>query len=543
MNVNWKTLSVFCVLIISGRAIPQDAETVFNKASSLVFTIETPSTVGTGFLVAPDIFVTCYHVVKGAGSNLKLRQDPKTKLNYILHDEEADIALFRLNRKFSTHLPLADSAAIGSPVYVIGTPLGNLDRSITNGIVSQKYTPDKFQLLQISAAISPGSSGSPVLNKFGQVVGIATGSYEEGQLTNFALGAKEIKSFLFLANIVTARSKLNSRKQDVSPQSTIVKSPLMQIRGHSGSTLSVAFTPDGSSLASSGVNNKHVNESTSRYDECLKFWDVKTGKLKLKFLKDAVFADNISFSKASPLMAYSVMNATNSKSSPVSFKVEVRNWKTGAFQSKVSNQTEIISQVSLSKSGKSLTWASQDGKVSIWNTHSGKLIRSFRTTVNISDMNCTSDESKIAIGGSDLGLIFIFSRSGHQEHSSELNIDQPVSSLKFSHDGLTLGCCSGSKFNLWKVKSPRTKNSWNWTKLSFNGHKSFVNELAFSPDDSIVATASGDKTIKLWNAKTGGLLSTFIGHKHPALCLAFSPDGSKLASGDSDGNILLWKIK
>jgi WD40 repeat protein len=75
-----------------------------------------------------------------------------------------------------------------------------------------------------------------------------------------------------------------------------------------------------------------------------------------------------------------------------------------------------------------------------------------------------------------------------------------------------------------------------------HGHTGFVRSVAFSPDRKTLASASADKTIRLWNVHTHEQLGVLIGHTGPVLSVAFSPNGSTLASGSADKTIRLWNV-
>ena len=75
---------------------------------------------------------------------------------------------------------------------------------------------------------------------------------------------------------------------------------------------------------------------------------------------------------------------------------------------------------------------------------------------------------------------------------------------------------------------------------SLRGHTLSVTSVAFSPDEQILASGSGDETIRLWDANTGELIETLEGHRDPVISVAFSPDGRILASGSDDDTIRLW---
>lgn len=95
--------------------------------------------------------------------------------------------------------------------------------------------------------------------------------------------------------------------------------------------------------------------------------------------------------------------------------------------------------------------------------------------------------------------------------------------------------------------------------LTLRGHNAGVTSVAFSPDGSLIASASGDGTVKLWTSRTGALARTLIGHRYVVGRVAFSPDGKTLASGDNgvhikqpgetgyveqeDGSLKLWNVQ
>ena len=76
--------------------------------------------------------------------------------------------------------------------------------------------------------------------------------------------------------------------------------------------------------------------------------------------------------------------------------------------------------------------------------------------------------------------------------------------------------------------------------MTLSGHTDWITSVAFSPGGSTLASASRDKTIRLWDVRTGADLQTLSGHTGWVNSIAFSPDGFILASGSSDGMILLW---
>jgi len=157
---------------------------------------------GTGFLVSPDgLLVTNHHVVAGAKQIIAKAENGGLfpVLRVVASDPGNDLALLQLEAKGLPCLTLAPagSAEAGTRIAVIGSPLG-LEGTLTEGIVSarRKLPGQKREVLQISAAISQGSSGSPVLDPQGRVVGVASFLLAEGQSLHFATPAEKLQALM-----------------------------------------------------------------------------------------------------------------------------------------------------------------------------------------------------------------------------------------------------------------------------------------------------------------------------------------------------------
>lgn len=130
---------------------------------------------GTGFFVAPRILATNYHVIRNAKRITIEDQNKKlfTVLRVIAHDEAADAALIEVTESSPHFLRLASKSRVevGDPIYVIGNPRG-YERSLSQGLVSAIRPRGASETYQITANVAPGSSGSPVLDEYGHVIGI-----------------------------------------------------------------------------------------------------------------------------------------------------------------------------------------------------------------------------------------------------------------------------------------------------------------------------------------------------------------------------------
>lgn len=184
---------------------------------------------GSGFIIDPEgIVATNYHVITYLFKNpdsaiiIKLENGKYVKAIKILSFDEAnDVALIKVDGKELPSLRLSTDykPKQGDDVFVIGSPFG-LETTISNGIISGIRGTDDF--LQITAAISPGSSGSPVLNSSGEVIGIATLLIKGGQNLNFAIPAKyvdKVRNSISFSKNETLKAKIPKAETETKNES------------------------------------------------------------------------------------------------------------------------------------------------------------------------------------------------------------------------------------------------------------------------------------------------------------------------------------
>ena len=175
-----------------------------------------PSSLGSGFFVDQDVVATNYHVIEGATrvyARIIGQEKELEILETVAVDERRDLALVRLDAKAR---PLALSKTgqmrVGDPVYVVGNPEG-LEGTFSAGIVSALRGNS---YIQITAPISHGSSGGPVLNRLGEVIGVAVGTIEDGQNLNFAIPVSHLSMLVSAARSSPTQVARSTKPRTIS---------------------------------------------------------------------------------------------------------------------------------------------------------------------------------------------------------------------------------------------------------------------------------------------------------------------------------------
>ena len=152
---------------------------------------------GTGFFVTEGYVVTAAHVLEdAAGCRIELSDGQQLRCSVAASDSAKDVAMLTVSGRPPATLRWGSSESMkdGDEVTVISNPLGQLPGTVSRGIISASRVVKGTKLLQISAAISHGSSGAPVLDSRGQVIGIVRSTIEAGQSLNFATATDAIRN-------------------------------------------------------------------------------------------------------------------------------------------------------------------------------------------------------------------------------------------------------------------------------------------------------------------------------------------------------------
>ncbi|HSH82642.1 MAG TPA: WD40 repeat domain-containing protein [Herpetosiphonaceae bacterium] len=150
--------------------------------------------------------------------------------------------------------------------------------------------------------------------------------------------------------------------------------------------------------------------------------------------------------------------------------------------------SEVIESVQFAPDGRTLASTDHNGQVQVWNVADGSLVRTL---------------------------------AGYR--------------VAYAPDGRVLATADNRQIHLWQAADG--------AKLAtLSGHGSWVMGLAFSPDGTLLASASRDKTVRVWRVEDGKLLHTMPGHTAYVYTVAWAPDGRLLASSSYDGTVRLWRM-
>jgi len=212
MELRWSRpllgLSAIAVLAACGPSqpprSPMSTRQIVDKYKPAIVRIENDQGVqvgvGTGFVVRRDgRIATNLHVIAGGGRlSVRLANGAQLPVQRIVAvDQARDLAIIDIDADSLPTIVLGDSSAVsaGDRVIAIGNPL-KLDYTVSDGLISSVRPLDDDVILQISAPISQGSSGGPLFNSYGEVIGVATLVSSQGQNLNFGVPINYLRPLL-----------------------------------------------------------------------------------------------------------------------------------------------------------------------------------------------------------------------------------------------------------------------------------------------------------------------------------------------------------
>lgn len=220
-------MSLIVPALLAGYpAHAQTAQEIAKKAfgSTVLLVMEDsngqPLSLGSGFFVGDGEIASNLHVVEGAARGYAkiIGQTTKYDIEGITNvDPNYDLVVLKISGESSFALTLGNSDAVqvGETIYAVGNPQG-LEGTFSQGIVSSIRDVGTDKLFQMTAPISPGSSGGPVLNAKGEVIGVSVATFKGGQNLNFAIPSNYLKAMLGITGAIKPLTQTKSARSQRS---------------------------------------------------------------------------------------------------------------------------------------------------------------------------------------------------------------------------------------------------------------------------------------------------------------------------------------
>lgn len=314
------------------------------------------------------------------------------------------------------------------------------------------------------------------------------------------------------------------------------------IKGHVGSVMDVAWVPDGTRLV------------TASSDETIRVWDAtaKPDHRKLEGHSEIVFS--AMFSPDGTQLATASLDET------------IRLWDVASGQEtgRFDGHEDAVECVAFNPAGTKVASASWDESVRIWDARTGKELHKLQGAWNSQDGKPSTKAEKqddepfgirdLTFGAPYFACAVAFTTDGmavaggnYNGMVTMWNVDSGKQLRAFGHERSVYGLAMSPVGNLLASASlDHTVKLWDPATgketLTFKEHSSVVQGTTFSPDGRLVASTCQDETVKVWEASNGKHVATLNGHRDCPRKVMFTPDGTRLASCGWDGTVRLWDV-
>jgi eukaryotic-like serine/threonine-protein kinase len=286
-----------------------------------------------------------------------------------------------------------------------------------------------------------------------------------------------------------------------------------ELAAHEKEVWSLAFSPDGTSLASAAD------------DHTVKLWDIANARERATLKGHGSLVTAVAFSPDGKVLASASFDKT----------IRLADATTGEQLATLRGHADRVRALAFSPDGATLATAGEDLGIRLWDVaHRRELASPLTGHADwVFSMAFTRDGKTLFSGSIDKTIRCWDWRTGRCR--TVWQAEDQVYSLALSPDGQTLAAAHhGGTIALWDVEGEKRRGL-------LRGHSGEVLRLAFSPDGLTLASTGNDRAVRIWDPATTQQLLTLQGHDAAVHAVAFSPDGTLLATGSHDGKIKLWR--
>jgi WD40 repeat protein len=330
---------------------------------------------------------------------------------------------------------------------------------------------------------------------------IAEATDPEGAISSAAFSPDHSK-------VVTASKDKTARLWD-----TRSGGELRVLRGHDYRVKSAVYSPDGSKVLTASLDGNAV------------VWDVATGTILLRLIASDLPLSRARFSPDGSRIV--TVSTDGAKVWSTATGAEIARYD----RKNADSQTDVMSSVD----GSVVTRSLVDDSSLV----GAPAIRTQRNeqSEGLSDATISADGSLLAMASTDGQIDVLEVATGRLLSAFRDPSKTPIKSVSFSHDGkhIVIGCGD----NVARVLNSATTEN---VVALLVGHESIVNDAQFSPDGSMIVTASNDQTARIWSALTGEQLAVLRAHDNIVNSASFSSDGKHIVTGSEDGSARIWTI-